>query len=342
MVSIITLSGISKKIQEVKLLENNIKSRFITKKISDLNLETVNQYLSEYPKTCFDDFENLTLQNDAIDIVYTEYDTFITTQINNLIHVYNLSNSHLQTVDITKSWKRNKVSFPINNYLWIDLKQQNLEPNIIKEVEMILINFIDIYNLKTEGKLSLDYKIQDTGLRNNCIISKLTYRSKFHNVSVSLIGPDMFGTYISDGKYIVRTYTNKAPVRNGILTSFYDKNRLHPITKEVKGHYGTDYGGEEGDPIYAVATGKIEELRKKRGNGNYIKINHGKKIKSQYLHMSKFRDGLKEGDRVMKNQLIGYVGQTGLASAPHVCYRFWYKGGQINHMTFKDFQKTTI
>lgn len=341
-VSLATLSGISKKMKEVKMLEENVETRFITKKINDLSLKQAQQYLNFFPESCFDDFENLTVQNEGIDIICTEFDTFISAQNKDILSIYNLSTSHMHKIDVTKIWKQEKLTFPINNFLWLDLKHQNLAPNIIKEIESVLINFIDIYNIKQEGNLMVDYKTQDEVISNNCLINKLEYSSKYHNINVSRIGPDLFGTYISDGKHLVRTYTNKAPVKDGILTSYYDKNRLHPITKKVKGHFGTDYGGQEGDPIYAVATGIIEELRKKRGNGNYIKIDHGNKIKSQYLHMSKFRDGLQEGDKVIKNQLIGYVGQTGLASAPHVCYRFWYRGRQINHMSFKDFQKTTI
>lgn len=342
MVSLATLSGIFSKVKEIKLLEENVETRFVKNKIDNLSLQDAQNYLQVYPPSCFEDFENLTLSKDGIDIIYTEYDTFISVQNRNILSVYNLSNSHLHKIDVTKSWHKQKVIFSINNFLWLDLKHQNLSPNVIKEIESILINFIDIYNIKHNGILSVEYKIQDEAISNNCLINKLDYSSKNHNIKVSRIGPDLFGTYLADGKYLVKSYTNKAPVKDGLLTSYYDKNRLHPITKKVKGHFGTDYGGQEGDPIYAVASGTIEEQRKKHGNGNYIKINHGNKIKSQYLHMSRFRTGLKEGDKVIKNQLIGYVGQTGLASAPHVCYRFWHKGRQINHMSFKDFQKTTI
>jgi len=341
-VSLVTLSGIYKKVKEVRLLTDNLETNFISKKVSGLNLEDAYQYLRNYPKTCIEDFENLTLQNENIDIVYTQYDTFLTTQKKKVLNIYNLSESRLHKVDVTKNWKEHRVDFAIDNFFWLDLKHQNLPANMIKEVESILVNFIDIYNIKHHGNLSVTYMIQDVNIANNCIVKQLHYKSRYHDINISHIGTDLFGTYVSDGKYLVRSYTNKAPVKDGLLTSYYDKNRLHPITKEVKGHYGTDYGGQEGDPIYAVATGIIEERRKKSGNGNYIKIDHGNKIKSQYLHMSRFRDGIKEGDKVMKNQLIGYVGQTGLASAPHVCYRFWYRGRQINHMGFKDFQKTTI
>ena len=326
----------------IKLLRDNIETRFVKNKINDLDLRIAYRYLNAFPQSCFDDFENLTLHNQDIDIIYTAYDTFISCQKKNILDIYNLCNSHLLSIDVTKQWQKNKLNFQINNFLWLDLKNQNLAPNIIKEVESILINFIDIYNIKHTGNLMIDYKFQDDEIANNCLINNLQYSSKYQNINITRIGPDLFGTYVSDSKYLVRSYTNKAPVKDGLLTSYYDKSRLHPITKEIKGHYGTDYGGQEGDPIYAIASGFIEELRQKRGNGNYIKINHGHKIKSQYLHMSKFRTGLKEGDRIIKNQLIGYVGQTGLASAPHVCYRFWYRGGQINHMSFKDFQKTTI
>ena len=77
------------------------------------------------------------------------------------------------------------------------------------------------------------------------------------------------------------------------------------------------------------------EARRKKYNGNYVKIRHNGTYTTQYLHMSKFAAGIKPGKRVRQGDVIGYVGSTGLATGPHVCFRFWKNGKQVNHRTEK-------
>ena len=85
-------------------------------------------------------------------------------------------------------------------------------------------------------------------------------------------------------------------------------------------------------PILAVADGTVTHISFNRGNGKYVKIKHDKTYTTQYLHMNRFVKGMKEGDKVRQGQVIGYVGKTGLATGPHVCFRFWKNGQQVNHL----------
>ena len=135
----------------------------------------------------------------------------------------------------------------------------------------------------------------------------------------------------------VRDSFLKAPVKHSRISSYYDLNRLHPVLHYHKPHYGTDYAAPYGTPIYAVAKGVVKEAKFKNNNGNYVKIEHIKPYKSQYLHMSRFAVGIKSGSKVKQGQVIGYVGATGLATGPHVCFRFWKEGNQINHLKEKFF-----
>ena len=84
-------------------------------------------------------------------------------------------------------------------------------------------------------------------------------------------------------------------------------------------------------PILAVADGVVTKASYTKGNGNYVKIRHDKTYETQYLHMQKFAKGIRPGMHVKQGQTIGYVGSTGLATGPHVCFRFWKNGKQINH-----------
>jgi murein DD-endopeptidase MepM/ murein hydrolase activator NlpD len=127
----------------------------------------------------------------------------------------------------------------------------------------------------------------------------------------------------------------KSPLRYSHISSHYNLKRLHPILGYVRPHFGTDYAAPHGTPILSVADGTVEEARYGGGNGNYVKIRHMKPYESQYLHMSRFAKGIKPGTKVRQGEVIGYVGSTGLATGPHVCFRFWKKGVQVNHLREK-------
>ncbi|MEL7118266.1 MAG: peptidoglycan DD-metalloendopeptidase family protein [Bacteroidota bacterium] len=124
----------------------------------------------------------------------------------------------------------------------------------------------------------------------------------------------------------------KSPLRVSRISSHYNLRRYHPILKRVKPHYGTDYAAPYGTPILAVGNGVISKAAYTRGNGNYVKIKHDDVYETQYLHMQKFAKGIRPGVSVKQGDTIGYVGSTGLATGPHVCFRFWKSGKQVNHL----------
>ena len=97
-------------------------------------------------------------------------------------------------------------------------------------------------------------------------------------------------------------------------------------------HYGTDYAAPHGTPILAVGDGVVTQAAYNSGNGNYVRIRHNSVYETQYLHMSRFASGIRPGTRVKQGQVIGYVGSTGLATGPHVCFRFWKNGQQVDHL----------
>ena len=123
-----------------------------------------------------------------------------------------------------------------------------------------------------------------------------------------------------------------SPVPGARISSAFNLRRFHPILKRRKPHYGTDYAAPRGTPIVAVADGKVVEVSRTRGNGKYVKIKHDDTYTTQYLHMSRHVKGMRPGQWVTQGQTIGYVGSTGLATGPHVCFRFWKGGRQVNHL----------
>jgi murein DD-endopeptidase MepM/ murein hydrolase activator NlpD len=140
------------------------------------------------------------------------------------------------------------------------------------------------------------------------------------------------GYFDENGKELKRPFL-MAPVKYSRISSGFSGRRFHPVQKRWKAHLGTDYAAPKGTPIMATADGVVIAASYTGGNGNYVKIKHNQTYTTQYLHMSK--RAVKKGEHVKQGQVIGYVGSTGLATGPHVCYRFWKNGKQINHRAEK-------
>ncbi|MCP4460761.1 MAG: peptidoglycan DD-metalloendopeptidase family protein [Cytophagales bacterium] len=128
----------------------------------------------------------------------------------------------------------------------------------------------------------------------------------------------------------VRRAFLKAPLNYARISSRYSLKRFHPVLKRYKSHLGTDYAAPTGTPIRSVGNGVVLEAQYKGGNGNYVKVRHNSTYTTQYLHMSKIAKGIYPGATVGQGQTIGFVGSTGLATGPHLCFRFWKNGRQVD------------
>ncbi len=136
--------------------------------------------------------------------------------------------------------------------------------------------------------------------------------------------------YLDEHGIGIRTAFLRAPIKGGRITSDYTRSRFHPVQKRYKPHLGTDYAAPTGTPILAMSDGVVTEATRSRHNGNYVKIAHDGVYATQYLHMSAIAEGIAPDQRVVRGQVIGFVGETGLAVGPHVCLRFWKNGNQVD------------
>lgn len=132
-----------------------------------------------------------------------------------------------------------------------------------------------------------------------------------------------------EGNSLRKTFL-RAPLDYTRISSRYSLRRFHPVQKRYKAHLGTDYAAPTGTPIRTIGDGVVLEARYHGGNGNYVKIRHNSNYTTQYLHMSKIAQGIRPGVKVKQGETIGYVGSTGLASGPHLCFRFWKNGRQVD------------
>ena len=231
----------------------------------------------------------------------------------------------------------NVASGKINSSLWLAMEEQKLSPKIAAELSTIYAWTIDFFKIQKGDAFKVYYenKYIDSVCSENYIgigrilAAEFTYKGQpFYAFYYK--ENENFGEYYDEqGKTLRKTFL-MAPVDYKRISSRYNKRRKHPVTGRWKGHFGTDYAAERGTPIWATANGTIMKATYTKNNGNYVKVRHNGTYTTQYLHMSKIQPGIQKGAYVKQGDIIGYVGSTGLATGPHVCYRFWKDGKQVD------------
>lgn len=141
--------------------------------------------------------------------------------------------------------------------------------------------------------------------------------------------------YYDENAKMLRSQFLKAPIKFQYrISSRYNlKRRIAYYGNRVRPHRGTDFAARIGTPIIATANGTVTESTRRGGNGKFVKIKHNNTYSTQYLHMS--RRKVKKGQFVKQGDVIGYVGMTGNTGGPHVCYRFWKHGREVDPLKEK-------
>lgn len=228
----------------------------------------------------------------------------------------------------------NTASGVITRSLSETIDDQGLSYNIANDLSSIYAWTIDFFKLQKGDKFKIVYTekfIDDTIYAGVDQIkaayfehnNRPFYAFQFEADTINKI-PDYFD---EEGKTLRKAFL-KAPLKFSRISSRFSPKRFHPVQKRWKAHKGTDYAALRGTPILSTANGRVVKSGYTKGNGNYVKVRHNSTYSTQYLHMSK--RAVKVGDFVKQGEVIGYVGSTGLASGPHVCYRFWKNGRQVD------------
>ena len=143
---------------------------------------------------------------------------------------------------------------------------------------------------------------------------------------------NIYEYFDENGKNLRRAFL-LSPVQFSRISSRFNLRRKIAYYGKIKPHYGTDFAAPVGTEIRATAAGRVIKSGYTRGNGYYVTIKHNATYSTQYLHMK--QRGLKVGTYVSQGDRIGYVGMTGYTSGPHVCYRFWKNGKQVDPLKQK-------
>lgn len=245
--------------------------------------------------------------------------------------------AHKKTKPLT--FKSRTIAGALNGSLSETLQNLKVDPALAPRIAKIYAWSIDFFKLKKGDKFALKFTeryINDTVYDGVDSLKASFFEYKGKKVYAFPFAPDENTKkqqyYDEEGKTL-KNFFLKAPLKFVNITSHFTKNRFHPVQLIWKAHKGTDYAAPTGTPIMTTAAGVVEQAGFTTGNGNFVKVKHDKTYSTQYLHMSKIL--VKRGQRVTQGQIIGKVGSTGLATGPHVCYRFWMNGVQVDALKLK-------
>jgi len=253
-------------------------------------------------------------------------------------YLFDLKQKSVKKVERPVIYESNSISGVIESSLWAAMTEAKASPALFAKMEDALQWSIDFTRIQKgdQFKLVYDQAFIDGEKVGVGMVHAAYYKTEnndFHAIYFEdNTNPNNTGYYDLEGRPLNSGFL-KSPIKssNFRISSSYNLRRFHPVLKRVKPHYGTDYAAPYGTPIQAVGAGVVVKAGYTKGNGNYVKIKHDDTFQTQYLHMQKFATGIKVGSHVKQGQVIGYVGSTGLATGPHVCFRFWKNNRQVNH-----------
>lgn len=248
----------------------------------------------------------------------------------------------LDDVDIYKEAKpveikKREVGGTITSSLYVNMVQQGIGPDLIDQFADLYGWTVDFQRLQEGDKFKVVFN--EKWVDGNVVgvegIETAYFEhlgQPYHAIPFEQNGEVNF--FDQEGNSLKKAFLRE-PLKFTRISSRYNLNRFHPVQKRYKAHLGTDYAAPRGTEIRSVGDGTVVEAGYSGGNGNYVKIKHNGTYSTQYLHMSKIGKGMSKGARVGQGQVIGYVGSTGLATGPHLCFRFWKHGKQVDWLKEK-------
>ncbi|MCR5861061.1 peptidoglycan DD-metalloendopeptidase family protein [Flavobacterium sp. J372] len=237
------------------------------------------------------------------------------------------------------SIKRRVIAAEIEGSLSETLSNAGASPALAHELSEIYAWSIDFFKIQKGDKFAVavnERYISDTVYAGIVNIESSFFEYKGKRIYAFPFKQDenarKYDYYDEEGKVLKNMFL-KAPLKFIHISSRFSARRFHPVQMRWKAHNGTDYAAPHGTPIMTTASGTVEQTGFTSGNGNYVKVRHNRTYATQYLHMSKIL--VRRGQRVSQGDIIGRVGSTGLATGPHVCYRFWKNGVQVDALRQK-------
>lgn len=220
----------------------------------------------------------------------------------------------------------------IETSLWDAMITNGINPELAVDLSDIFAWTVDFFDLQKGDRFKVIYEERFIGDKP-AGIGKI-YGAEFdysgsHILAIPIIQSEKESYYDADGKSLRKAFL-KAPLRYSRISSGFSSGRLHPILRIIRPHFGVDYAAPVGTPVYSVGDGKIIFAGIEDESGRIVRIKHNSVYSTVYMHLSSFGKGVADGAYVKQGDIIGYVGNSGLSTGPHLDFRFYMNGYAVD------------
>ncbi len=233
---------------------------------------------------------------------------------------------------------RNVIRFSsgvIETSLWESMYAAGIPVSLAGDLSEIYAWTVDFFGLQKGDTYKVFYEeifVDDRSVGTGHIYgAEFTWAGR-SITAIPFIQDSIESYFDADGNSLRKTFL-KAPLRFSRISSRYSSNRLHPVLRIRRPHYGVDYAAPVGTPVQAIGDGRITFAGTENGAGRMVKITHNSVYSTAYLHLSAFGKGIYPGAMVRQGDIIGYVGSSGLTSGPHLDFRFYKNGSPVDPLT---------
>ena len=232
------------------------------------------------------------------------------------------------------------ASVTIDESLYQSALREGISDSVIMDLVFIFGWDIDfVFDIRTGDSFEIlyeEYFYKGEKIKNGDIKAARFKRGKKVFSAIRFFS-NISGTkeYFSTRGENVKKAFLRTPVEFSYISSRYNLKRKHPVLNKIRAHTGVDYAAPTGTPVRSTSSGTVSFIGSKGGYGKLIEIKHSEDYSTRYAHLSKFNPRLSSGSKVEQGETIGYVGQTGLATGPHLHYEFRVGGNHTNPLTVK-------
>ncbi len=248
-------------------------------------------------------------------------------------------NDSLNITPIIKKLKSEIMyaSVTIETSLWDAMLEKGLHPSLAVDLSDIFAWTVDFFDLQKGDNFKVIY--ESLSLDGKSLGAGRIYAAQFNApgsriTAIPFIQNGRESYFDTDGKSLRKAFL-KAPLKFSHISSRFSSSRLHPILRIRRPHYGVDYAAPTGTPVHAVGDGRVTKVAFEKESGRIVRIRHNSVYETAYMHLSRFGNGIKPGVYVKQGDIIGYVGMSGLATGPHLDFRFYLNGSPIDPLKVK-------
>jgi murein DD-endopeptidase MepM/ murein hydrolase activator NlpD len=238
-------------------------------------------------------------------------------------------------ITLFKKEIRNQIRFAsgtIETSMWDALIGGGFHVSLARGLEDIFAWTVDFFGLQKGDNFKVIYEelyIGDKLLGTGRIYGAQFTRSGTTIDAIPFTQDGKESYFDIEGKSLKKAFL-KAPLEFSRITSRFSSSRMHPVLRIRRPHFGVDYAAPVGTPVHAIGDGRVVTVTTDAGAGRMVKIQHNSVYATAYLHLSRFGEGIAPGVMVKQNDIVGYVGSSGLATGPHLDFRFYMNGTPVD------------